>query len=114
MAKAKMYALVTGKAPRKALRGQALRVFTEMQRVPEPRTAESIDESIRRSEGKPGSPDGPHVTVQDSLRVTLYYALIFKKQGLVAATEQPVTDTQETGGGRVETVDEEEPAEVAE
>lgn len=99
--RARLYNLVEGKKPRREPSGQALRVLQELRADTEPRTAQAIDEAIAKS-------DSPHKTRQDSLRVTLYYILVFKKQGLVQATEQPVeadeaeTDATEVAEGQVE------------
>lgn len=85
--KSRMYSLVSGSRLKSKPSGQAARVLAELQRVREPRLAVEIDSAIASSTGKPGSLRGPHVTRQDSLRVTLYYLLVFKKAGVVAATE---------------------------
>lgn len=78
--RARLYAIIGN--PKKEPTGQAARVLTELRRDTTPRLAEDIDKAIATS-------DTPHKTRQDSLRVTLYYLLVFKKQGIVAATEQP-------------------------
>ena len=76
---ARMYAL-TGKTPKTSFKGQAARVYRELTTTPE--LAVTVNERIVKS-------DDPFKTRQDSYRVTLYYILIFKKQGLVAAFEPP-------------------------
>ena len=90
-ARARLYSLV-GK-PRREPTGQAQRVLQELRRDRTPRLAEDIDAAIQKS-------DTPHKTRQDSLRVTLYYLLVFKKQGIVRAEAQPqpaeVEDAAET------------------
>ena len=90
--KARMYSLKSGAKLKAKPSGQALRVLRELQRVREPRLASEVDEAIAKSTGKPGSVNGPHITRQDSLRVTLYYLLVFKKAGAVVASEQAVED----------------------
>lgn len=79
---ARLYAK-TGKAPKTALRGQAARVFAEMSATPELATV--INERIVKSAT-------PFVTRQDPYRVTLYYILVFKSAGLVAAHENIVAE----------------------
>lgn len=79
--KARLYAK-TGIAPKNTFKGQAARVWEELRDEPELATA--VNERIEKS-------DNPFKTRQDSYRVTLYYILVFKKQGLVAAHEQPET-----------------------
>lgn len=88
--KSRMYSLKPGATLKSRPSGQALRVLAELRRDRNPRLAVDIDASIAKSTGKPGAIDGPHNTRQDSLRVTLYYLLVFKKAGAVVATEQPV------------------------
>lgn len=88
--KSRMYSLKSGAKLKSRPSGQALRVLAELRRVREPRLAVDIDAAIAKSTGKAGAIDGPHNTRQDSLRVTLYYLLVFKKAGAVVATEQPV------------------------
>lgn len=88
--KARMYSLKAGAKLKSRPSGQARRVLAELQRVREPRLATDIDEAIAKSTGKAGGLNGPHITRQDSLRVTLYYLLVFKKAGAVVATEQSV------------------------
>lgn len=83
MAKARLYAIVADAKLRNEPKGQAARVLEELRSNPEPRLATDIDLAIVTSAT-------PHRTRQDSLRVTLYYLLIFKKQGIVAASEQPI------------------------
>jgi hypothetical protein len=56
--------------------------------------------------------DGKLVTRQDPARVTLYYLLILKKRGFVAATDAPVEVEAETETDNVEHVDAEEFAET--
>jgi hypothetical protein len=85
-----MYSLKAGAKLKSRPSGQARRVLAELQRVREPRLATDIDEAIAKSTGKAGGLNGPHITRQDSLRVTLYYLLVFKKAGAVVATEQAV------------------------
>ena len=87
--KSRMYSLVAGSKLKSKPSGQAARVLAELRRVREPRLAVDIDTAIKASTGKPGSLAGPHVTRQDSLRVTLYYLLVFKKAGVVAGVEAP-------------------------
>src|SRR5687768_2113985 len=80
MARARMYALVG--EPKKAVTGQAAVVLAELKRDTSPRLASAISEAVEKS--------GALKTRQDVLRVTLYYILIFKKAGIVAATDQPI------------------------
>lgn len=89
---ARMYALKAGAKLKAKPSGQALRVLRELQRVREPRLATEIDDAIAASTGKPGSETGPHITRQTSLRVTLYYLLVFKKAGAVEALEPTAHD----------------------
>jgi len=78
MATAKLYSLVPETQPKKALTGQAKQVWEELSADPTPRLATDIDAQV-----------GPKFkTRQDTLRVTLYYLLVFKKQGLVQAAPQ--------------------------
>lgn len=105
MAKARLYA-ITSKTLKNEPKGQAARVLEELRANTEPRLATDIDMSIATS-------DSPHKTRQDSLRVTLYYLLVFKKQGIVAASEQPdeaadATVVDAVGDEAVEEVDETE------
>ena len=61
-----------------ALKGQARIVFDELAANRAPRLAEKINELT-----------GPKFTTrQDTLRVTLYYIIVFKGKGLVVASEQ--------------------------
>lgn len=94
--KSRMYSLVPGSKLKSRPSGQALRVLAELRRDRTPRLAVDIDAAIAKSTGKPGAIDGPHATRQDSLRVTLYYLLVFKKAGAVAATEQSVNADVDT------------------
>jgi hypothetical protein len=82
--RARLYAF-TGKNPKREPSGQAARVLLELRANREPRLAEDIDLAIATS-------DTPHKTRQDSLRVTLYYLLVFKKVGIVEATPQPIAE----------------------
>lgn len=77
---ARLYAK-TAKTPKSPLRGQAERVWNELTKTPELATV--ISERITSSAT-------PLVTRQDPYRVTLYYILVFKNQGLVAAHEPVV------------------------
>jgi hypothetical protein len=71
-----MYAR-TNVAPKSELKGQAAVVFSELGSTPE--LATTINERV-----------APKLkTRQDPLRVTLYYLIIFKNRGIVAASEQP-------------------------
>ena len=114
MANARMYALKVGATVKNEPKGQAARVLEELRADSTPRLAVDIDMAIATS-------DRPHKTRQDSLRVTLYYLLIFKKQGFVAASEQPeptpvVEETGEVTDEELDSVDvdAEELAEVTE
>ena len=78
---ARLYAATPNARPAKVLRGQALQVWTELQADTTPRLATAIDANV-----------GPlYKTRQDTLRVTLYYLLVFKKQGIVTSSEPVVT-----------------------
>ena len=82
---ARLYAIANDAKLTKTLKGQALQVWTELQNDTTPRLAVDIDAKV-----------GPlYKTRQDTLRVTLYYLLVFKKQGLVVASEPAVTPAQE-------------------
>ena len=70
--KARMYALKVGAKLKSRPSGQALRVLAELRRDRNPRTAADIDGAIVASKGEPGAVNGPHITRQDSLRVSLY------------------------------------------
>lgn len=61
--------------------GQAARLLEELRADTTPRFAQDIDMAIATS-------DRPYVTRQDSLRITLYYLIIFRRRGLVVATQQ--------------------------
>lgn len=80
MAQARLYAL-TGKQPKAALRGQAAVVFETLGTLDVPMLATEITEAVLNT--------GRLVTRQDPLRVVLYYLIIFKNRGIVAATAQP-------------------------
>lgn len=78
MATAKLYSMVENAKPARELTGQAKQVWEELQVDTTPRLATDIDAQV-----------GPKFkTRQDTLRVTLYYLLVFKKQGIVQATAQ--------------------------
>jgi hypothetical protein len=79
MATAKLYSIVPDAIPARTLTGQAAQVWTELANDTTPRLATAVDAKV-----------GPlFKTRQDTLRVTLYYILVFKKLGLVQATAQP-------------------------
>lgn len=72
--------VVNPEVPSGNLKGQALRVYQELEKAfPEPLTGVELNERIENS-------DRPFTTRQDSLRVTLYYCVVFKGQGKVVAT----------------------------
>lgn len=88
MAKARLYSLDTdaidaGKAKKyvAGLKGQAKIVYDELKANKEPRLAVDIEKACAAK----------IVTRQDTLRVVLYYIIVFKGKGLVKATE-PVDD----------------------
>lgn len=82
---AKMYALVENAKPAKPLSGQKKIVFDELKRNKNPRLASEINDAIDTSK---------YNTRQDPFRVTLYYILVFKKEGLVFATEKNFADAE--------------------
>lgn len=90
--KSRLYALKPGARLAARPSGQAKRVLVELQRDRTPRLATEIADAIAMSEGKPGEMNGPFITRQTQLRVTLYYLLVFKKAGAVVASEQPAVD----------------------
>lgn len=84
MATAKLYSVNPSVKMTRELRGQALQVWTELNADVTPRLATDIDAKV-----------GPlFKTRQDTLRVTLYYILVFKKSGhVVASTQSAPVDT---------------------
>jgi len=76
----------TSKTPKNPLRGQAERVYRDLSATPELATV--VSERIAKSAD-------PLKTRQDPYRVTLYYILVFKNQGLVQAHEPVVAEAVE-------------------
>jgi hypothetical protein len=70
------------------LTGQAARVYAELIANPVPRTGPEVNAAIESSAT-------PFKTRQDSLRVTLYYLVVFKGQGIVTATRPTATPVEE-------------------
>lgn len=64
------------------LTGQAGQVYHAMVELNRPVTGVEVDEHIAKS-------DNPFVTRQDTLRVTLYYLVVFKSKGLVTGSRGP-------------------------
>lgn len=88
MAKARLYsinpvALETRKKYVSGLKGQAKIVFDELMANREPRLAVEVEKAC-------GS---KLVTKQDTLRVVLYYIIVFKSKGLITALEPSDDDT---------------------
>jgi hypothetical protein len=102
MAKARLYSLVPGAAPKTPLKGQSAVVFDVLSEQTEPMLASDLTEKVLET--------GRLKTRQDALRVVLYYLIVFKGRGLVAASEQPVPmEVPEDAGGDVDgTLDEAE------
>lgn len=112
MAKPHFFALAdnaTEKIGTQKVRGQAAQVLAELQRDTTPRLASDIDEAIAKS-------DNPFKTRQDTLRVTLYYLIIFSNRGWVVKTkpvvEAPAEVVDEADDAEVETEDEVEVVEA--
>jgi hypothetical protein len=86
MAKARLYAF-NGTEPKAEVRGQAKVILDVLRANTEPRLAADINADVEAT--------GLLKTRQDTLRVTLYYILVFKKRGMVAASEpalEPVAE----------------------
>jgi hypothetical protein len=76
MAKAHTFVLVPDAIPAdQKVRGQAKQVLTELERDMTPRLATDIDREIADRD--------PFKTRQDTLRVTLYYLIVFSNRGWV-------------------------------
>jgi hypothetical protein len=94
MAKARKYALnleAVKKEDSAKLKGQAKIVFDELSRDNTPRLATVINENTEKC----------LKTKQDTLRVTLYYIIVFKSKGWIQTSEnntqsEEVTQSQET------------------
>lgn len=89
MAKPHVFSLNQDIVVDKDPRGQALIVLNELRANTDPRLAVAIDEAIQKN--------GGFKTRQDSLRVTLYYLIVFAKRGWVLkdkpqANENAVAD----------------------
>lgn len=91
MSREKLYGL-TGIAPKKPLSGQALLVFNTMN-TRDPETDELVFDTPKSWTSKVKG----LVTRQDEYRVVLYYILIFKNRGLVAARDQEAVEAVESG-----------------
>lgn len=98
---ARMYSLATNLSPENkkyvgGLRGQAKIVYEELVRDRTPRLAEAINKVT-----------GPKfVTKQDTLRVTLYYIIVFKGRGIVVAHEPTRAEERFTGFDNIEVASE--------
>lgn len=86
---AKKYAKVQGQKPAKPLGPQAMLVWQSLSATPKLATEVNAE-------------CGPKFTTrQDTLRVTLYYILVFKSQGLVSAHENVETETENAFAGLI-------------
>jgi hypothetical protein len=101
MAKARRYELIA--EPTKAVRGQAAVVLEALREVKgTPKLATEINELVVKS--------GNLKTRQDTLRVTLYYIIVFKGRGLVRATEQELVEAPESVAEGLEAIADEIPS----
>lgn len=86
---AKLYARTPNARPAKPLGPQAKVVWDALDATP--RLATDVDKT-----------SGPQFkTRQDTLRVTLYYILVFKKAGLVTAHENIAAETENAFAGTI-------------
>ncbi len=103
MAKARLYVLNSVPAKAAELKGQARVVFDVLRaQNGEPKLASDINADVEAT--------GLLKTRQDTLRVTLYYIIVFKGRGWVSAVDQEVPAEQlvssDPGGGDNELVGE--------
>lgn len=97
VAKPHVFSLNTDIIIEQPVRGQALIVLNELRNSTEPRLAVDIDAAIAKT--------NPFKTRQDTLRVTLYYLIVFAKRGWVIK-DKPQARENVVAEDNVEEIDE--------